>query len=585
LWKEQLENGNFVPFYSISIDGTVVRTVQPSYKLGLRYAYFDPLQFVPSVDPQLRANSDTNLYIVQFVTQPLEEFKDAIVALGGEVYHYIAQFAYLVEMDKNIKKKVEDLPYVRWIGPYHPAYRLEEFMIEHLNTTSTEYPFQKYNIQVVAVDKKPIVSERILSQGWVLNRADAGKYVVEATLTPEQLFEVARWDEVLFIDRWSPYEADMNIAREIGGANYLETVAGYTGEGVRGEVFDVGFNLNHVDFTAHPLLVHGDPVTVHNHGASTSGQLWSFITQDEDDSNGDDNGNGGSNNGNGENEPPIAESGGPYSGTPGEEITFDGTGSYDPEETDLHYQWDFDGDEEFDTDWLTSSTVTHAYYEPGVYTVILKVRDIEGLTDTNVTTVTIAVPNNPPTSPEITGETMGSIHIEYKYTALSTDADNDTLQYRFDWGDDSGKTTTDFVENGTMIEQKHTWEAAGRYVLSVKAYDNETFSDETYLAVYIDAIKVEDIGYLTDEDSDGVYDIFHNIELIIETTSEQNDRGQYLLDCNGDGTWDYTFDIATGLSSYQEENPGKTPGFEVIIVLVALTSLLLFVQFQKKIWR
>jgi hypothetical protein len=66
------------------------------------------------------------------------------------------------------------------------------------------------------------------------------------------------------------YEADMDIAREIGGADYIETMAGYNGSGVRGEVFDAGFNLAHVDFQSRPLILHGN-VGSDSHGASTSG--------------------------------------------------------------------------------------------------------------------------------------------------------------------------------------------------------------------------------------------------------------------------------------------------------------------------
>ncbi len=66
LWDEQLDSGEIVPYYSISLDGgqSVVRTVQPSYELGLRYAHFDPLEWVPTVEPLLAANVDTNLFIV-----------------------------------------------------------------------------------------------------------------------------------------------------------------------------------------------------------------------------------------------------------------------------------------------------------------------------------------------------------------------------------------------------------------------------------------------------------------------------------------------------------------------------------------
>ena len=50
LWDERLDNGNIAPFYGISLDGqSFVRITETSYELGLRYAHFDPLEWVPSV--------------------------------------------------------------------------------------------------------------------------------------------------------------------------------------------------------------------------------------------------------------------------------------------------------------------------------------------------------------------------------------------------------------------------------------------------------------------------------------------------------------------------------------------------------
>jgi serine protease AprX len=275
LWDQKVNAGELVPYYSISIDGgkTFVRTVQPSYELGLRYACFDPLKGEPSIDSLLTANSDTHLFIVQFVTQPLQEFRDAITALGGTVRHYIAQYAHLVEMSNSVKAQVATLPYVRWIGYYQPAYRLEEFMVNNVHNADQMYPLLRYNIQVLAVEQKNVVANRIKTIGGIVNTADAGKFLLEATLTPSQLFSVVRWDEVLFVDRWSPLESDMDIAREIGGANYIEAAAGYNGSGVRGEVFDIGFNLQHVDFQSRPLILHGT-VGSDTHGASTSGIIF-----------------------------------------------------------------------------------------------------------------------------------------------------------------------------------------------------------------------------------------------------------------------------------------------------------------------
>lgn len=267
--------GEIVPYYSISIDGgkTFVRTVQASYELGLRYACFDPLNGEPFVEPCLRADNDIHLFIVQFVTQPLQEFRDAIISCGGVVRQYIAQYAYLVEMSQSVREQVEAFPYVRWVGLYHPAYRLEEFMLDNLDNAYQVYPLLRYNVQVLSLEQKTVVAARIKSIGGIVNNADAGKFLVEATLTPDQLLTVIRWDEVNFVDRWSPYEVDMDIAREIGGANYIESVAGYNGSGVRGEVFDAGFYLQHVDFQSRPLILHGN-VGSDSHGASTSGIVF-----------------------------------------------------------------------------------------------------------------------------------------------------------------------------------------------------------------------------------------------------------------------------------------------------------------------
>jgi hypothetical protein len=268
---EKLPGGEITSFYEIYRDGILLRKKPAIYELGLRYSQFDPLIDIPIVDPLLTSGEDTHLFIVQFFTQPLEEFQRDITRLGGAVRHFIAQNAYLVELNQDTCEKIEVLPYIRWIGAYHPAFRLEEYLLDNLEDAWSVYPVLRYNIQVHSADQKEVVAGRIADLGGIVENGDAGKLLVEATLNPDQLFQVARFDEVLFIDRWGPYGEDMNIAREIGGANYIETVAGYDGSGVNGEVFDNGFNLDHVDFQSRPLIEHGGAVGSSSHGAATSG--------------------------------------------------------------------------------------------------------------------------------------------------------------------------------------------------------------------------------------------------------------------------------------------------------------------------
>ena len=87
----------------------------------------------------------------------------------------------------------------------------------------------------------------------------------------------------------------------------------------------------------------------------------------------------------GENSPPIADSGGPYSGTVNEVVLFDGSNSSDPEGETLSYSWDFG-----DGNTGNGDNPSHQYSQDGTYTVSLTVTDNEGLTDMDSTSVSIS---------------------------------------------------------------------------------------------------------------------------------------------------------------------------------------------------
>lgn len=274
LWEQEQASGDVVTYYQIQ-RGDQVHQRQANYLLKLRHGDFDPLtDQTPTLAARLTSGEKQNLYLVQFVTQSLKEYRQAIKQAGGDVYFFMPNNAHVVRLPGEAKQKVADLPFVRWVGPYHPAYRLEELMLENENR-GIRTPQLRYNVMLVEHTKnvKNAVAERITKLGGKVDRAHAGKFLIEATLTHDQLIAVAAYDEVLFIDRWGPMEKDMDLAREIGGANFLETMEGLTGEGVRAEVIDSGFNTSHVDFGNRPLIEH-TAVGTDSHGASTSGIVF-----------------------------------------------------------------------------------------------------------------------------------------------------------------------------------------------------------------------------------------------------------------------------------------------------------------------
>ncbi len=76
---------------------------------------------------------------------------------------------------------------------------------------------------------------------------------------------------------------------------------------------------------------------------------------------------------------PVADAGRPYQGWTGIPITFDASGSYDPDGTIVLYEWDWDNDGVFD-EGSTSPLTTHTWNSAYKGNVVLRVTDNDGLT-------------------------------------------------------------------------------------------------------------------------------------------------------------------------------------------------------------
>lgn len=97
----------------------------------------------------------------------------------------------------------------------------------------------------------------------------------------------------------------------------------------------------------------------------------------------------------GENQPPMANAGGPYSGTVNQAISFDGSGSTDSDGSVASYAWNFG-----DGGSGTGATPTHSYTSTGIYIVTLTVTDDDGDASTPVTT-NVTISDAPATPVEV----------------------------------------------------------------------------------------------------------------------------------------------------------------------------------------
>jgi len=174
-----------------------------------------------------------------------------------------------------------------------------------------------------------------------------------------------------------------------------------------------------------------------------------------------------------DNEPPVADAGGPYSVNPGEVIDFDGSGSYDTDGEIDFYRWNF-GDKSSE---ILAKSPEHVYETKGSYKVTLTVIDNDGTTDSEIIFVTIGdYVNKPPIAKHeipINGTTDELITF---IASDSSDSDGIIVNYTWSFGDGS-------IGYGEIIE--HEYIEVGKYIIELTVEDNNGDMDMSSTVIEI----------------------------------------------------------------------------------------------------
>lgn len=166
------------------------------------------------------------------------------------------------------------------------------------------------------------------------------------------------------------------------------------------------------------------------------------------------------------NRPPVANAGGPYTADEGTEITFDGSGSSDPDGDLLQYRWDFNNDGTYDASGVTAA---HTWYDNFTGTVTLEVND--GKT-TTTSTANVTVNNVAPTVGLITAPTTPlAVSTQITTSASFTDPGTaDTHTAIWNWGD--GTTSAGTVAS-LSVSGSHTYSTPGIYTVGLTVTDDD----------------------------------------------------------------------------------------------------------------
>jgi streptogramin lyase len=80
-----------------------------------------------------------------------------------------------------------------------------------------------------------------------------------------------------------------------------------------------------------------------------------------------------------------------------------------------------------------------------------------------------------PSAPSIDGKTNGDIGVEYEYTFVSTDEDDDVLYYWIEWGDGIIEEWVGPHASGADVKIKHSWVEQGTYDIKAQSRDDDGF--------------------------------------------------------------------------------------------------------------
>jgi hypothetical protein len=253
--------------------------------LHLRAGHAPPGTPVPLPDPGLALGPAGRVFLVQFRTVSLPEWRSTVTGLGVEILSFFPRNAHLVRLpvadDASVLSRIAALDFVQRVEPYHPSYRLEPALRDWLADPGLE-PAERH-VRVQAFEWGPSGKRRIaaaaLSAGAEVAEFWPSGHVIELVVDRDQLRAVAAHDDVLWIERWTDSGHDMDLVREDAGTDFVEAGFGYCGTGVRGEVLDIGIQEDHPDFDG--LLLHGGNA-IDAHGTSTYGIVFGNGDRDGD---------------------------------------------------------------------------------------------------------------------------------------------------------------------------------------------------------------------------------------------------------------------------------------------------------------
>jgi|WetSurSiteA1Bulk_404760.scaffolds.fasta_scaffold03274_1 hypothetical protein len=251
--------------------------------IKLRSLEFDPKIEVPIMPASMMLREREMVlpegiyWIVQFVAPPKPEWVEAVQGLGGSVGDYVPDDAFLVRMTSAVKDQVAKLDFVRWIGLYQAAYKINPLLIGvkgkvHLadlrNAAISESfrptPFGNIRVLLHEADDAVSVKREIEKLGGTVLSID--QKVLRVSIDPTLIEALVRNPSVQWIE---PYVIPKLVNDIAAGIIYVQPVWNNHGLDGKGQIvavadsgLDTGINdaTMHDDFKGRIVVIHSWPI-------------------------------------------------------------------------------------------------------------------------------------------------------------------------------------------------------------------------------------------------------------------------------------------------------------------------------------
>ncbi|MCX7005337.1 MAG: SUMF1/EgtB/PvdO family nonheme iron enzyme [bacterium] len=243
------------------------------------------------------------------------------------------------------------------------------------------------------------------------------------------------------------------------------------------------------------------------------------------------------------NVPPTLDLAGPYQASTTNPVDFT-TVVNDPGLLDTHvFRWDFNGDGSWDTDWLTSNSISHLYLAGGSYIVQCEVKDNYGGVGADTASVLIEMLNVPPVAEAlISGTALAETNLPglgYSVTLNglgSYDPDSKPLtNLYFDWREDVNNPQKPVIPEAILhdkIVSTLPLNEMGQYKFHLVVCDGEYNSQPATVTVHVPGWKGEVIseGYMAKIPLWGVQAVVTNSYNHQLKTARSDAQGIFLAD-------------------------------------------------------